>query len=252
MLISIDKSFISSKINQDFPDLNYYLDLNKHYPVFKLLDFTNLIEDTFYFESSVINNITINKKYYNLSSFVEIDKFNKANLNTFLSNYRTNNIFIANTYTSLKYLSQMITCLSNSLHRSSFGILSFYTLGNDNGFIYLCCIKPEYIYYIKLCILAKVEPEFDCFYILAIKDGKNRCLGNELITYNKITKLIKDYSIPTIFVDSIEAEISKTLNIPKFNTIRDYNNWLVDVKEGFLNSLMINNGKDNNTDALSR
>lgn len=248
MQLKIEDNFFtySNRVSR-IPSIDLKLDLNKHYPVFKLFDFNNiftkeLVTKHNYYNTS-INNIISNEFDYCHKDYT------KDHINIFLNKNRNIGINYWNRSKTLKSLVLNTDNLQYPLLRMSNNYYSTYTLGDINtGFIYLLCVKQEYIYYIKLCALAKIQPEFDCFYILAVNGGKERCTNTySKRIYNVIIRAIKDYRIPVTYVDSIEAEIAKELVLPKFNTIKDYNNWLNNIKEGFLNSCKKTNLQENKT-----
>lgn len=241
MLLNIDNYLVgASYTSKRLVDLPIILDLKKHYPVFKLVDFNGIFNDI---NHNNIEEIPTSKDDFNSIYLTKEKKeYNKKTLKFYLEEKRSCNIYFSCRYNN--YISAYYNSLTTLLYPLTqlIGIyFSTYTLGLNNssysGFLYLLCIKQEYIHYVKLCSLTGTDPEFDCFYILAIKDGYSKCTANfEKRMYNSITKLIKAYSIPVYYVNSIEEEISKIVQLPKFNTIRDYNNWLVELKNKFLNS----------------
>lgn len=218
---------------------NIFLDLDKHYPFFKLFDLCN-IKEGIHTYGNYLDEACLKSNSY---SRYNIKKYNNIYLKYFLNDYRDTNInnSVSGTY---KYKIQTLDILGYSNLKtynisSSYNIsYCTYTLRVNNNFVYCLCIKPEYIYYVKLCYLAQKEIEFNCFYILVRKNIQ------ELISflpikklYNLINKNIKNYNCEVHYVDSIEAELGKNISLPKFNTTKDYTNWLNNIKEGFIRSI---------------
>lgn len=115
-------------------------------------------------------------------------------------------------------------------------------VNNKYYFKAVLCIKQEYIYYFKLWLLFGGELDFDIFYILT----DSTFLTNEYLvgylknTYNKCFKnLNKNYGIPITIVPNLNAEILKCVEKPAFKTIKDYNNWLNDIKMKSLTNLVL-------------
>ncbi len=237
MLIKINDIFSGySTRNKKVADIDLRIDFNKHYPAFKLFDFNNIFD----IETAIKHN-----KYHNVVSTLENKyaqkDYQKDHLKVFLNEKRDNNTYY---YKYNFYHRDLINnidtiCYPLMSNNSMEYYTACYTLGlKDKGFIYLLCVKPEYIYYVKLCILAKVEPEFDCFYIIAKNNSSSLCDSVLSIKiYNKISKAIKNYKIPVIYVDSIEDEIRKNIDIPKFNTIKERNEWLESIKNKFIENI---------------
>lgn len=219
---------------------NYYLDLDKHYPFFKLFDLSNNENLKDFTRDSYINSLfNFNTHYYGKK------EYNTKHLLAFLDNKRSINIdyysenisqfnLKLNSITSYTSLKRFVLYNTEILY-------STYTLGINNNFIFLLCIKQEYIYYVKLCILANKEIEFDCFYILVRNNGKNLLTNNwDRRMYTRIVTSIRNYGSNLIYVDSIENEINKQVKLSKFDTMKDYNLWLDNIKDGFLNSFKSN------------
>jgi hypothetical protein len=226
---------------------NVFLDLDKHYPLFKIFDITNLVSKQF--DKYTLDNFYITFTRHFNRKWIEPKDYNKEVLNIFLNNYRTTNLIKYKSNTSKSsFISKKLINWCSLNHIDYYGIniiYSTYTLGLNDKLLYCLCIKPEYIYYVKLCYLAEKEIEFDCFYLLVRKDGNYsvNSIGARKL-YNIINKAIKHFGTDVIIVDSIEKEISKTVSLPKFNTMKDYNNWLTNIKNNFLNYFKNNNFTD--------
>lgn len=226
-------------INDSFS--NIFLDLDKHYPLFKMLDVTNLCPKE-YNSNSILYKLASknqNDSYYVNRKWISPKDYNKDILTVFLDNNRTIDVLESksNIHRTSDIAKQLInwTNLKSYLYYNNKITFGTYTLGINDKFLYCLCIKPEYIHYVKLCYLTRQEVEFDCFYLLARTNG-NLLINNIVIRklYNIINKSIKYFGTNVIFVDSIESEIGRTIALPKFNTMKDYNNWLITIKESFL------------------
>ena len=240
MQINNKNNLSISRINNEMD--NSFIDLNKHYPFFKLFDLTNNKDLKGFTKDRYINTFGVKKNsshYY----YKNINDYNKAHLTVFLNNAR--NPYLNNySKDSEYYLRNVLDNLCNytSLRKLNYRgfrtiIYSTYTLNIKDSYIFMLCIKQEYIYYVKLCLLTGNEIEFDCFYMLVRKNGKD--LVNTTIEsrmYNTITNAIKHYGCKLIYVDSIEKEVLNQVYLPKFNTMKDYSNWLINIKDNFLKS----------------
>lgn len=216
MLISKNQDFRVRSNNDVKKD---FINLYKHYPLFKIFDFNNrdyLGCDIIHHKEHLLPFLKKERTCYINSSLVYLSTRNiKRYLPEYLKNYHNLNSF--------EWYNEKIS-------------YSFCTLAFRKEFSFLLCIKPEYIYYVKLCYLANQELEFDCFYVLA----KTNVSQIQNVTYRKlysiVQKHIKDYGIETRYVNSIEEEIAINVDLPKFNTIKDYNNWLLEIKNDWKES----------------
>ena len=233
-IINILKKTIKNDITIEY-NKNYYLDLNKHYPLFKLFDLADIIETSF----------TSNISYDSFINIVTLKK-DKNYLYTFLHEKRTNSLCLNSKMLSYKGIYNIISSYEKLLFYKFYNNTLVYgtgTLGVDDKFLILLCIKPEYIYYVKLCYLANKEIEFDCFYILYRKDAEIIIDSNnnnnflKKMLFNNINKLIKNYGVNVIKVDSIEVELNYNIILPKFTTMKDYHAWLNNIESNFIKSL---------------
>ncbi len=239
MIIGLNKHLRIARNNHALSE--YYFDLNKHYPLFKLFDLSN-DENLKSFTDYYINSLYFLKTNQPLLSRVE---YNIKHLQAFLEDKRNNTLpsISSGSYNMVGRIQELINYSSLKERQDVVGryvIYSTYSMSINNEFLFLLCIKPEYIYYVKLCILLNQEIEFDCFYILVKKGGESLLRSrSEIRMYNIIKKAIKYYGCNLIYVDSIENEVNMSINLPKFNTMKDYNNWLDQNKKEFIDNVVV-------------
>ena len=139
-----------------------------------------------------------------------------------------------NNYNTLSYNTTFLQHVRNGTIIGGYSVVT-YLSGKINVHC-LLCVKPEYIYYVKLCILTKTPVEFDCFYLLVDKNeytdtnsyDKSIFIKAQL-TASKIVREVSKYDIEVIYTD-MNKSIFRSITIPKTGTIAQYNNWLDDIK----------------------
>lgn len=213
-----------------------YLDLDKVFPFFKLLELKDTEKNGLDFR---IQTITILDR----QNFIK-EKLNINFIKNILSNDHDCEINIYLDYMRRNTITNSLNTNCNLLSYNNL-IYSTYTIGKSIGskihFDCILCVKPEFIYYVKLCILTGAEIEYDCFYFIINKGlgkiGYSDSVINAIYKKN-IMPLIKEYTIPVYEFDNINNEIYTKIKVPKFETIKEYNNWLDSIVEDFTKQII--------------
>lgn len=221
-MITLNTNFNNNYVVHNI-NLNKHKSYKEHIPLSTLFYMDNkeyIFSSVSYY--NIETTIDLENKYSNLFKnwLLDNESYTKA---SFLSNYNYH-------YRKVSRIQAVEQCSKTTIKKYSNTFIGSYSLlynSNNDVLNYYCllCVKKEYVYYVKLCILLNKEIEFDCFYLLVnntLDFNKSTILK---YVYNYIIKEIKKYDIPIIITD-IENAISKKLEIPSFNTIKDMNNWL--------------------------
>jgi len=220
---------------------NKYLNSNKHYMFSQLFNKSYSAVSS----SSSSNTNTVFNTNMIVGGDSRIAKNRLPIINGFLETSRHNTI----NFTKQNYYLVDIRHSINNENRcldysNSYNIIaSKLTIGfanyNSNNTINInlkcvLCIKQEYIYYVKLCMLTGSEIEFDCFYLL-IEDGflgpNDDSTSRQLkqcrsIYKSRIKPVVEEYGIPIQIVDNMDDELFVKVKVPPTKTIGEYTKWL--------------------------
>lgn len=236
-------------INKNIYDTTYsyfYLNSEKHFTFFNLWIPENLKKLEGWKRNCKDYIINGNNNLFNyLETSENINSFLNTNIEKIYSKIPSN-------YTRYKYLDNCVFeifgkyhCITNDTFLGNGAI--YFNDSNSIKFKTVLCVKQEYIRYFKLWLLTNqtIEDllEFDIFYILIDKSFEIELTTKKQLktVFNKtFGNLVKHYGIPVTFVDNLTKELLKTVNVPKFNTIKEYNNWLDEIKINTFKKEIIN------------
>lgn len=228
----------------------FFLDSKKHFTFFNLWIPENLKNVKSYEKNRIYNLLNYdslvktNNFFHYLENPENIDKFLNLNVEKIYSNLQA-------VYSRYKHLDSRVFDIFGKT-RNTYGLFvgngAFYIEKLDSiSFKAVLCIKQEYVRYFKLWLLTKqtIEDllEFDIFYILVDKSFEIELNTKKQLktVFNKtFGNLVKHYGIPVTFVDNLTKELLKTVSVPKFNTIKEYNNWLDEIKINTFKKEIIN------------
>ncbi len=225
MLLNINKQFtkVGSNILKEVLKYNdnIIIDYNKHIPFLSLFCIENKVNI-----NSIVNDINPDLNSIELREWL-LDNESYKNYFTFISGNRTAN----NIWRSARINENLDKSLLVRYSGTEFG---YHTLIYSKIPKYVLCVKKEYVYYIKLCILTGQEIEFNCFYLL-INNSYRPVNFYEKRLYKRTLQFCKDYDIEITHCD-LEYELKKTYTFPKITSIKELNDFFINIKKEYVTS----------------